>query len=298
MVKPVIKYFLLLTVLEVLLACAANPSGTPQPVTATAPPPATHTASATFTPPPTQTLQKPSVTPSPKPSLTPSPIPTKGYSFSFGIDYRQPGKYIAQGEQTRLTNKAVVEALSQKEQGLAHLGKVYFWIKNYFTPYSAGGSSIGVATVDQLMNEKRLGGCHDWGLVFISLVRELGYPAVLVDTASIGWMKQTQAGQKGPYVGHVFVEVYLEGKWVLVDSTNNWYVESGYDPANPVIPLKGKIAGSNEENAGFYVMRKGVDTRGYGIHSNAELMKLMEDTAKQVKVESLTYPEYNFLRFK
>jgi len=63
---------------------------------------------------------------------------------------------------------------------------------------------------------------------------------------------------EGPYVGHVFVEVFVAGQWVLVDSTNNWYVATGYDPANPVIPLRGGVAGSTAETSGFYVLRMGI----------------------------------------
>jgi len=191
----------------------------------------------------------------------------------------------------------MVNSLRRQEQSLAHLGEIYFWIKRQFTTWSAGGKTIGVVTTDQLLTERRLGGCHDWGLVYASVARELGYPAVLVDTASIAWAKQFQSGEKGPYVGHVFVEVFVAGQWVLVDSTNNWYVENGYDPANPVIPLRGGIAGSTEETSGFYVLRKGIDTWGYGVRNVTELNGLMAESARQLKIEALVYPQYTFQRF-
>jgi hypothetical protein len=232
------------------------------------------------------------------PTRTPTLTASQRYQSAFGIDYGNPEKYLAQGEQTRLSNPKIVDSLRRKEQSIAHLGEIYFWIKREFTTWSAGGKTIGAITTDQLLTERRLGGCHDWGLVYASIARELGYPVVMVDTASIAWARQFLAGQKVGYVGHVFVEVFVEGKWVLVDSTNNWYVESGYDPANAVIPLKGSIAGSNEETYGFFVMRKGVDTWGYGIRSNAELTRLMEDSARQLRIETLVHPPYNFQRFK
>ena len=231
------------------------------------------------------------------PTRTPTLTASQRYPSAFGIDYGHPEKYLAQGEQTRLSNPVIIDPLRGKTLSIAHLGEIYFWIKREFTPRSAGGSTIGVATTDQLLKERRLGGCHDWGLVYASLARELGYPTVMIDTMGIAWAKGFLAGKKSPYLGHVFVEVFIAGKWVLVDSTNNWYVENGYDPANPLIPLKGGIAGPNEETYGFLVMRKGVDTWGYGIHSNAELTKLMDDTARQVKLETLQYPPYNFRRF-
>ncbi|MCX6029145.1 MAG: hypothetical protein NT169_07555 [Chloroflexi bacterium] len=92
--------------------------------------------------------------------------------------------------------------------------------------------------------------------------------------------------------------MFVAGKWVLVDSTNNWYVENGYDPANPIIPLQGGIAGPNEEAYGFYVMRKGMDTWGYGVRSVTELNRLMEESARQLTTEVVAYPQYAFQRFK
>lgn len=256
------------------------------------------TASPTIRPPtlaPTQTLL-----PMPTQTRLPAPTETPGsrYSAAFGIDYAQPRTFLAQGNQTRLADVSIVNSLRRQEQSLAHLGALYFWIKREFATWSAGGKTIGAVTAEQLLADRRLGGCHDWGLVYTSLARELGYPVVMVDVMSIAWAKQFQAGQKGPYVGHVFVEVFVAGQWVLVDSTNNWYVESGYDPANPIIPLRGGVAGSNEETLGFYVMRKGVDTWGYGIRSAQELNRLMEDSARALKIDTAQVPAYSFQRFK
>jgi hypothetical protein len=233
----------------------------------------------------------------PAPSGTPRQRPGQQYAAAFGVDYGKPEQYLAPGEQTRLTNTTVVNSLRRQEQSLAHLGEIYFWIKRQFTTWSAGGQTIGIVTTDQLLAERRLGGCHDWGLVYASVARELGYPAVLVDTASIAWAQQFQAGQQGSYVGHVFVEVFVAGQWVLVDSTNNWYVADGYDPANPVIPLRGGISGATAETSGFYVLRKGLDTWGYGVRNVAELHRLMADSARQLKIEALVYPQYTFQRF-
>lgn len=234
----------------------------------------------------------------PGPSGTPRQMPGQHYSAAFGIDYGHPEKYLAPGEQTHISNPAVINALRQKEQSIAHLGAIYFWIKRQFTTWSAGGQTIGRVTVDQLLTERRLGGCHDWGLVYAAVARQLGYPAVLVDTASIAWARQFQSGEKGPYVGHVFVEVFVAGKWVLVDSTNNWYVEDGYDPANPIIPLRVGIAGPAEETYGFYVLRKGSDTWGYGVRNATELHRLMENSARQLQTETMVYPQYTFQRFR
>ena len=291
--------WLIVLALALIIGCAPTPTATPPPApTASATLPATPTITRTNTPTLTATsLPSPTPTPTSTPTFVPSRTPTepasKRYSSAFGIDYGQPEKYLAQGEQTRLSNPAIINALRGKAPSLAHLGEIYFWIKREFTTWTAGGATIGVATTDQLMTERRLGGCHDWGLVYTSIARELGYPTVMIDAAGIAWAKRFRNGEKGGYAGHVFVEVFVGGKWVLIDSTNNWYVETSYDPVNAIVPLN-----MGNEKEGMFVMRKGVDTRGYGIRSNSELTRLMEDSARTLKIESLVYPPYNFLRFK
>jgi hypothetical protein len=226
------------------------------------------------------------------------PTPTIAYRVAFDIDYVHPEQCLAQGEQSQISDPAMLDSLRSDEQSLAHLGDIYRWLKREFEAYRAGGKTIGVVTVDQLLTEGRLGGCHDHGLVYAAVARELGYPAVMARTASIAWVGQFQAGEEGPHVGHVFVEVYLDGRWVLIDSTNGWYLTDGYDPADPVIPLTGNIAGSSDEIYGFYVEGKAVDTWAMGIHSPAESRQKMEDFANQLDLASIVYPDYAFEYFE
>lgn len=226
---------------------------------------------------------------------TPTPGPVRRYEPAWGIDYAHPEKYLVQGEQTRLSDPGIAAdlRLEQNTAGsgqLFMLGRIYWWMHGEFEPWSARGATIGKATTDQLLVDRRLGGCHDWGLVYASLARELGYPTVIVDTLELDWARQFQSGRKGSYVGHVFVEVFVDGQWILVDSTNNWYVDFEYDPSNPVIPLG--------ESGGFYVMRKGLDTWDYGIKDAKSLNILMEETARQLDFETLAYPQYEFERFR
>jgi hypothetical protein len=238
----------------------------------------------------------------PTPTGTPTHTPTPeaagiNYRPAFGIDYTHPEHYLAHGEQSQISDPSSLDSLRTGTQSLPHLGDIFRWLKSEFTTYSAGGKTIGVVTVDQLLAERRLGGCHDHALVYAAVARELGYPALMARTDSIAWIERFQAGEPRPHIGHVFVEVYLDGRWVLVDSTNGWYVERGYDPANPVIPLKGPVAGTSDEIYGFYIERKGVDTWAFGIHSPDESTQAMDDLARQVDLATIVYPEYTFRRF-
>ncbi|MFB0536478.1 MAG: transglutaminase family protein [Anaerolineae bacterium] len=309
------RFCLVAIVMLNLVGCAGlSPTATPiltdTPLPTETPTPsglATPTAMATNTPrvapiPTAMATSTSTVAPTPTNTATPTNTPTPesvsaDYRLAFGIDYTHPEQYLAQGEQTQISDPSVLDLLRAEEQSLAHLGDIYRWLKSEFTAYSAGGRTIGVATVDQLLAERRLGGCHDHALVYAAVVRELGYPALMIRTDSIAWVEQFQAGEKGPHVGHVFVEVYWDGKWGLIDPTNGWYVEDRYDPVDPVIPLTGPIAGSSDEIYGFYVERKGIDTWAFGIHSPAESTQAMDDFARQLNLEIIVYPEYTFQRF-
>lgn len=219
------------------------------------------------------------------------------YRPAFGIDYAHPQLYITQGDQSHITDPSVLDELRTDTPSLAHLEQIFQWMKANFEHYSAGGKTIGVVTVDELLAERRLGGCHDTGLVFAAIARELGYPAVMVRTVSIAWIGQYQANENKGFVGHVFVEVFLDGRWILIDSTGGHYVAEGYDPTNPVIPLTGNIAGTTEELYGFMAERKGVDTWGFGIHSPAESNQSMRDFGDQADLDAIQYPAYTFERF-
>lgn len=268
--------------IPILMTCSCSqttPASTPAPITAT----------------PTPTAITPST---PRPTNTPTPDVTPiEYSLAFGIDYEHPELYLAQGEQSRISDPNVLDSLRIEEQSLDHLQTIYLWLKREFSAYAAGGKTIGVVTVDQLLTDRQLGGCHDHGLVYAAVARELGYPAIMVRTVSIAWVEQFLAGEKGPHVGHVFVEVYLNDKWILIDSTNGWYLTEGYNPADPVIPLRGSIAGSTDEIYGFYVERKGIDTWTFGIHSPRESSQAMEAFAHEVTFDDIVYPVYEFQHF-
>lgn len=268
--KPCHLFILLFTLLA---ACSLPQTGAPAPAPATAPP-----------------LIPPS----------PAPDPPVRYQSAWGIDYASPQNYLQQGGQTRIPDPALLDDLRQEQAAhpddpLYMLGRIYRWIQANFETWRAGGATIGQVTSADLLASRQLGGCHDWGLVYISLARELGYPAVMMDSLGLPWADGFQSGRQGPYQGHVFVEVYIDSRWVLVDSANNWYVQDGYDPANPVIPL-GDPAGPGGPY-GYYVMRKGLDTWDYGIRDVSALNTLMEDTARQLDLTALVYPPYVFQKF-
>ncbi|MEA2016134.1 MAG: transglutaminase-like domain-containing protein [Actinomycetota bacterium] len=220
------------------------------------------------------------------------------YSTAFGIDYSHPEKYLSRGEQSTISNPEFLQNLHTENYCLEHLGKIYHWINKNFTIYSAGGRTIGSLTTDQLLEERRLGGCHDYGLVYSSIARELGYPVVMVISDSIEWIKDFQADSKEAelHKGHVFAEVYIDNKWILIDSTRGYYVEDDYFPSDAVIPPN-NFNNSGNTNSGYYVECKGIDIWDCNIYSHDDSIESMDKFALSVSLENIDYPDYVFKLF-
>lgn len=206
-------------------------------------------------------------------------------------DYSNPQLYLAAGPQSAV--QASPEEL-RAEIGLSTapaadelVPAVFGWLAAGFKASAEGGRLIGKTTADGLLRSRSLSGCHDWALVFSAVLRRLGYPALMADAAGIKWAKEHKSG--GSFSGHVFVEAYLDGRWMLIDAASGRYVKE-YDPSNPVIPLA--VGGESE---GLYVLFKGLDPRAYGISADGALRSKMEAFAARLPGLRLNYPAYKVL---
>ena len=90
-------------------------------------------------------------------------------------------------------------------------------------------------TVVRMFEDGILGGCSDFALVMVALFRTVGIPARLVLTANTDWLEKYRANPLAIINGHVFIEVFLEHRWHLVDPTyRKLFV--GYEIATPFYP--------------------------------------------------------------
>ncbi|MCP5491586.1 MAG: transglutaminase domain-containing protein [Chlamydiales bacterium] len=199
------------------------------------------------------------------------------------IHYEKPELYLVNGKQTLMNNKEwkneMLSMFPKEERSLNQLVAVSSWIDDSFVFDKGHGVTIGVITSDEIYNSKQIRGSHDKALVFSSIVRFLGYPCIFVDTTSITWSKNYNEGLPvADYaLGHVFVEVYFEGKWVLFDVVKGVFLDS-YDVKNPYI----LIDWHEFEPIGFYVIDKGRDNWDFGIYSLEDLTTRQKSIAPSV----------------
>ena len=178
--------------------------------------------------------------------------------FSFGIDYNDPGKYLIPGEESDLNDiylEEIQNAIGTPGNNIDDILLVCHWVNQNFTFDNAGGGMAGKNTVDELYEIKTFYGCHSLALIISSILREFGFPAIMIETADIQWGYNYNAGTVQHFSGHVMSEIYVENKWILLDN-NCTYVEE-YDSLNPFIPIL------NHPTNAYFVFAKGVDIWDY-----------------------------------
>lgn len=178
--------------------------------------------------------------------------------FTFGIDYNDTVKYLIPGEQSNLNDTylgEIKDAIGTPENNIDGILLVCQWVNQNFVFSNAGGNMIGKNTVDELYEIKTYYGCHSQALIISSILREFGFPTIMIETAEVEWGYKYNAGTIQHFAGHVMSEIYVESRWILLDN-NCTYVEE-YDVMNPFIPSLKYSADS------YFVFAKGVDTWDY-----------------------------------
>ena len=193
----------------------------------------------------------------------PCTLDMANYDYSFGITYDEPQKYLVPGDQSDLDDNyltEIINSIGTPENNLSGILAVCHWVNQTFTFEDAGGSMIGQKHVNELFESKIYYGCHSAALVISSILREFGFPTVMIETASIVWAKAYNAGTSQGFSGHVMTEVYVDNRWILLDN-NCTYVKE-YQCLNPYI--------STLNRQGLFTYAKGVDIWDYGVFNDTD----------------------------
>ena len=89
---------------------------------------------------------------------------------------------------------------------------------------------------DDVVCESCYGGCADQAIVCGVLLKSAGIPAVWVKTMDLDWIWDFKKKRKfKSWSGHVFLEVYLDDQWVLLDPGAAKTYEN-YSPKSRILP--------------------------------------------------------------
>jgi transglutaminase-like putative cysteine protease len=89
-----------------------------------------------------------------------------------------------------------------------------------------------------MRKDKTYGGCADHAVVFGTLARCAGIPTVWVKTMDVEWIREFREGRPEAtqrHTGHVFLEVHVDGRWMLLDAQALRLYEE-YDPKTRILP--------------------------------------------------------------
>lgn len=121
-------------------------------------------------------------------------------------------------------------------------------------------------TSEEIFHDKIWSGCSDVGTALAPILRMNGIPTIYIQTAKIDWVKDLQNHNDGAYShqGHIFLEIYLNDKWMLFDSTAG-IIYPDYDYHNYSLPNQ------------YYVFSKSLTGHEVGCTNLENNNKLMDD---------------------
>jgi hypothetical protein len=151
------------------------------------------------------------------------------------IDYARPQDYRTLspsfGDTKQIQGVAATLKADTPERTLAAIGG---WIQTNLRYDDR--AAYAWRNFDTVLDTRVLGGCADQALVFAALARACGIPAVFVKTMDVDWIREFRAtGACTIWRGHVFLEVYLQERWRLLDAAALQLYEE-YDPAMRLLP--------------------------------------------------------------
>ena len=146
------------------------------------------------------------------------------------VKYDRPDDYLvlnpSLGDAEHIRTIAAPLKREKPEKSLAAIHK---WV-NSELKYDAN-AAYEFRNFDQACAAKLYGGCADYAIVFTALSRACGIPTVFVKTMDADWIRDFRAsGKSSSWRGHVFLEVYIDGKWKLLEP-GGLTMYDDYDPA-------------------------------------------------------------------
>ena len=136
-------------------------------------------------------------------------------------------------------------------------------------------------TSEEIFRDKIWSGCSDVGTALAPILRMNGVPTIYVQAAKIDWVKDLQNHNDGAYShqGHIFLEIYLNSKWMLLDSTA-CIIYPDYDYHNDSLPNQ------------YYVFSKSLTGHEVGCTNLKKNNQLMDDLFTQFDINLYQDPKY------
>ncbi len=129
-----------------------------------------------------------------------------------------------------------------------------------------------MATAAQIIEQGEAIGCTNYATLFQAIVKYKGIPSIIVDATSTKHVEKLRKKDGEGVVGHVMVECYIDGKWILVNSTNG-DVYLDYDTNN----LRLESSSSPYKNDLLYIYYKAKDLSYLDVEHITEAQRMYDE---------------------
>ncbi len=164
------------------------------------------------------------------------PRPPKGRTPAV-IDYEKPAQYarIPKSAGDVALIRKLATSLQAKKPEHTFLN-IHAFLRSKVPHVPEDGWRADPWNFDRLVRGFDHRGCASHGLVFANLARACGIPVVYIKSSRHAWIREYVAsGKTGSFAGHVFLEVYVDGRWQLLDA-QGMRIWDRYDPRDLELP--------------------------------------------------------------
>src|SRR5215471_5646533 len=176
------------------------------------------------------------------------------------VDYDHPDRYLA--IEPTLGSAANIRKIASGLPGKTPKEKLTS-IRQWMTTNlrDTGNPRRQWRTFDEIVNDGSTNSSSsEAALVYGALARAAGIPVVWVKTMDIAWIREfvRNPNQATTFRGYTFLEVFLDGKWRLLDASssmfyedysprarilpgNHWAYDKGGDPFTLILPSRGDV---------------------------------------------------------
>jgi hypothetical protein len=152
------------------------------------------------------------------------------------VDHRHPERYLEVGRS--LGDPEAIRKIAnrlRRSSDEESLVAIHEWMRSALRRDPT--KAYAPRNFTEVVESGSYGGCADHSLVFGSLTRALGIPTIWVKTMDADWIREFvhSGGKVTSWRGHVFLEVFVERHWMLLDA-EGLVLYRDYDPRTRLLP--------------------------------------------------------------
>lgn len=154
------------------------------------------------------------------------------------IDYANPSKYLQITSQLELDDetKKYADENFNDAKDITTIRQIMRHILNEYRDNNVASATDLDLIARDIVKQGYATGCTQFATLFQALCEYKGIPTVVVETLDLDWINSVNGstGNINKILGHVYVECFVNGKWILIDPTSARLVEN-YAPGKQVI---------------------------------------------------------------